>query len=89
VTTRVCRDTRCTDGVTWCVPCHGHGVVNPKGKRYRIACKQLPAWAVPCEACHGTGMAACGCTPLDVAMAAVLLGQRVSDALSARAGVSQ
>jgi hypothetical protein len=43
---------------------HGHWVLNPRAKRYRIACKQLPAWAVPHADCHGTGLRACGCRPL-------------------------
>lgn len=84
-----CRDTRCTDGMTWCAGCNGHGVVNPKGKRYRIARRgPLPAWAVPHEECNGTGLVRCGCTPLDVAQAASLLGQRVTDALSGAAVTS-
>lgn len=72
-----CGDDRCTDGVTWCQDCHGHGVVNPKGKRYRIKCTELPAWAVTHEACGGTGMRECGCTPLDDQTRAVVLGQGV------------
>lgn len=40
----VCSDTRCTDGVTWCAGCHGWGVLNPKGRRYRIGHRgPLPA----------------------------------------------
>lgn len=85
-----CRDTRCTDGVTACQPCHGWGMVNPRGKAYRWGHKgPLPEWAVPCEACHGTGLVGCGCRPLDVAAAATVLGQRVSVALAEAAGVAR
>mgnify|MGYP003575454947 CR=1 FL=1 len=69
-----CRDFRCTDGVTWCAGCNGHGVLNPKGKRYRISCRQLPTWAVPHEACAGTGLAVCGCTELDAVTRTALGG---------------
>lgn len=71
-----CTDTRCTDGVTWCASCHGWGVVNPRGKPYRIRHRgPLPEWAVPHADCHGTGLRACGCQPLDAATAATLTGQ--------------
>ena len=73
---QTCRDSRCTDGVTWCAGCHGHGVLNPRGKRYRIACKQLPAWAVPHDACNGTGLRACGCRPLSAGELATLGGDQ-------------
>lgn len=69
-----CTDSRCTDGVTWCVSCNGWGVLNPKGRRYRVACTQLPAWAVPHAECHGTGLLACGCRPLAPVEALTLLG---------------
>lgn len=72
VTAGPCTDSRCTDGITWCAGCHGWGVVNPKGKAYRIACKQLPAWAIPHGDCNGTGMRACGCRQLDAAAVATL-----------------
>lgn len=59
-------DKRCDgDGVTACQGCHGWGVTSPRGKAYRWACKSLPAWAVAHEACHGTGLAVCGCVPVD------------------------
>jgi hypothetical protein len=71
----MCNDTRCTAGITWCAECHGHGALNPKGKRYRIKCKALPEWAVPHDDCAGTGLRECGCTPLGVAERAVLTGR--------------
>jgi len=67
-----CTDTRCTDGITSCTGCNGWGVVNPKGKKYRAACKEIPSWAVPHDACLGTGLAACGCRELDSATRAIL-----------------
>jgi len=71
-----CSDTRCTAGVTACEGCHGWGVVNPRGKPYRWAHKgPLPEWAIPHDACNGTGMRACGCQPLDAAAIASLAGQ--------------
>jgi hypothetical protein len=71
-----CSDGRCTDGVTWCVGCNGHGVLNPRGKRYRVGCKQLPAWAVPHAGCHGTGLRLCGCRPLSTVELAMLRGDQ-------------
>jgi hypothetical protein len=53
-------------------------VLNPKGKRYRIACKQLPPWAVPHADCNGTGLQACGCRPLGPVDLASLTGQRAA-----------
>jgi hypothetical protein len=52
------------------------GRLNPRGKWYRIACKQLPAWAVPHAACHGTGLCACGCRPLSAVELVTLRGDR-------------
>lgn len=60
----MCRDTHCTDGITWCPGCNGWGVLNPKGKKYRQACRQIPPWAVAHDACGGTGLRACGCVEL-------------------------
>jgi len=74
-----CDDTRCTDGITSCAGCNGWGVVNPKGKRYRVKCKELPTWAVPHKDCHGTGLAACGCRELDAVAAATLGGTAQQD----------
>jgi hypothetical protein len=74
-----CQDTRCTVGVTWCAGCNGWGALNPKGKRYRIAHKgPLPSWAVPHEACNGTGLRECGCRPLGPAERATLTGHALA-----------
>lgn len=70
-----CTDPRCTDGITWCAGCHGWGIVNPRGKPYRIRHKgPLPTWAIPHDACNGTGLRTCGCRPLDPAARATLTG---------------
>jgi hypothetical protein len=79
VSASTCTDTRCTDGVTWCPGCNGHGVVNPKGKRYRIAHRgPLPTWAIPHPDCNGTGLRACGCRPLSPAERATLTGHAIA-----------
>jgi hypothetical protein len=79
VSASTCTDNRCTDGVTWCAECNGWGVLNPKGKRYRIAHKgPLPAWAVRHDGCNGTGMRECGCTPLGATERASLSGLAVA-----------
>jgi len=44
----------------------------PRGKRYRIARKQLPTSAVPHPDCHGTGLRAGGCRPLSAVELATL-----------------
>jgi hypothetical protein len=61
----MCVDRRCTDGVTWCEPCHGYGVMTMGGKRYRVKGngKNIGATAIPHVLCSGTGLAVCGCTP--------------------------
>lgn len=69
-----CTDTRCSEGITWCAGCNGHGVLNPKGKRYRVACKEIPPWAVRHDACNGTGLRRCGCRVLAAAELVVLAG---------------
>jgi hypothetical protein len=62
-----------------CAGCNGWGALNPKGKRYRIAHKgPLPSWAVPHEACNGTGLRECGCQPLDAGARATLAGTPVA-----------
>lgn len=69
-----CTDTRCTDGITWCAGCNGHGVLNPKGKRYRIASTSIPGWAVEHADCNGTGLRRCGCRDLAPVELDVLAG---------------
>lgn len=65
----VCTDTRCTDGITWCAGCNGYGVLTMGGRKYRLRShgRNIGATAVDHELCAGTGLAACGCRPLDAA----------------------
>jgi hypothetical protein len=70
-----CADYRCNDGITWHAQCHGHGVVRPSGRPYqRKHTGPFPEWAKRCEGCKGTGLAVCGCTPLDSATVAAITG---------------
>ncbi|OLT09677.1 hypothetical protein BJF78_30090 [Pseudonocardia sp. CNS-139] len=57
-------DTRCTDGITWCAECNGHGLLSQRGQRYRVKRRSpLPPWAVEHAECNGVGMRECGCRP--------------------------
>lgn len=68
-----CSDRRCTDGVTWCAECNGHGVLRPGGKKYRVnGAGNITAYAVEHAECHGTGLLPCGCRPLSADVLAVL-----------------
>lgn len=56
----MCSDRRCTDGMTWCEDCNGHGVVSPSGKKYRVRRLAADMLApVPHDACDGTGLRPC------------------------------
>ena len=52
------------------------GTLNPRGRRYRIARKQLPTSAVPHPDCHGTGLRAGECRPLSTVELATLRGDQ-------------
>jgi hypothetical protein len=52
------------------------GRLNPRGRRYRIARKQLPTSALPHPDCHGTGLRAGGCRPLSTVELATLRGDQ-------------
>lgn len=76
----MCTDRRCVDGVTWCADCNGYGVLAGGGRRkYRVRSggKNISPNAPTHTECAGTGLAACGCVPLDAATVAMLAGQRV------------
>lgn len=74
-----CTDHRCVNGVTACGECNGWGRVKPSGGRYRTRHGApdphhadprrrvpwvLPAHAIGCGPCNGTGYRPCGCAPL-------------------------
>lgn len=69
----MCTDRRCTDGVTWCGGpdgCNGYGVLAAGGRRkYRVrgGGKNISPNAVTHVGCSGTGLAVCGCVPVDAA----------------------
>jgi hypothetical protein len=77
-----CTDPRCTDGITWCADCNGYGVLTMGGRKYKLRGqgRTIGATAVPHEACSGTGMAACGCTPLGPVEIATLSGRQLVSA---------
>ncbi|MDQ3222053.1 MAG: hypothetical protein M3Q75_01025 [Gemmatimonadota bacterium] len=82
-----CTDTRCTDGLTMCAGCNGYGVLTMGGKRYKLrsAGKNIGATALAHTACNGSGMAPCGCVPLDdgeLAAVGALSGALVSSVAS-------
>lgn len=62
-----CTDHRCTDGITMCTGCNGYGVLRRGGKKFTLRGrgKYITEAHQPHDACHGTGLMACGCTPLD------------------------
>ena len=80
-----CTDRRCTDGVTWCEACNGFGVLAGGGKRkYRVrgGGKNISPHAPKHEACHGMGVTACGCVPLDEVTLAMLAGKVLVEAVT-------
>lgn len=74
-----CIDSECMEGITIDRDCNGFGVLNPKGKRYRVKRDSpIPAWAVDHDACNGTGLVRCGCRELSPEQAAVLVGGKAA-----------
>lgn len=72
----VCTDTRCTDGITMCQGCNGHGLLSPRGGTYRTKrTDPIPTWAVEHAECNGTGLVDHTCATLDDASLAVLAGR--------------
>jgi hypothetical protein len=74
-----CTDHRCSEGVTWCVGCNGFGVLAAGGRRkYRLrsGARNISPNAPTHEPCFGTGLAVCGCVPLDADTVSMLSGQR-------------
>jgi hypothetical protein len=80
-TTVACTDWRCTDGITMCSGCNGYGVLRRNGKKFTLRGKgrHITEAHQPHDACSGTGLAACGCTPLDATAAATLTGTQQDD----------
>lgn len=72
--TRTCTDHRCTEGVTECAECNGYGVLTMGGRKYRrkSAGKNIGATAVKHRECNGTGLAVCGCQPVDTETLAII-----------------
>ena len=80
---RTCKDHRCQDGVTWCAGCNGFGVLAAGGARkYRVRGqgRNISPNAPVHDDCHGTGLKACGCQPLDAVTLATLSGESVETA---------
>lgn len=84
----MCRDERCTDGLTHCHGCNGYGVLTMGGKRYKLRSggKNIGATAVPHSECGGSGMVPCksACVVLDAGELAAV-GRGPDGALAAPA----
>jgi hypothetical protein len=88
----MCTDHRCTDGITECQGCNGFGWVTMAGRKYRkrTGYRNLQASTTKQvhEDCHGSGVAVCGCTPVDPDMVAEMFAAAREAAAETREAVS-
>lgn len=72
----VCAEVTCSDGLKRCDGCNGWGVVTMGGRRYKLrsGARTIAASSTKQDhaECGGTGLAVCGCTPVDSAAVELL-----------------